>query len=50
MPNTKPPVSPPVVADKVATFEPATAGWEPYRDEGFIGLVGPFWRRPSGDS
>ena len=26
-------------------FDPATAGWEPYRDEGFIGLVGPFWMR-----
>ena len=31
------------------TFDPASAGWEPYRDEGFIGLVGPFWMRPSGD-
>jgi acyl-coenzyme A thioesterase PaaI-like protein len=50
MPNTKPPVSPPVVADKTVTFEPAKAGWEPYRDEGFIGLVGPFWMRKSGDS
>ena len=33
-----------------APFDPAAAGWEPYRDEGFIGLVGPFWSRPSGDS
>ena len=32
------------------TFDPAAAGWEPYRDEGFIGLVGPFWSRQSGDS
>src|SRR5215475_2836867 len=32
------------------TFDPAAAGWEPYTDEGFIGLVGPFWVRPSGDS
>ena len=31
-------------------FDPAAAGWEPYRDEGFIGLVGPFWPRPYGDS
>ena len=26
-------------------FDPATAGWNPYRDEGFIGLVGPFWQK-----
>src|SRR5258708_23742994 len=39
---------PPATAGK--TFDPAAAGWEPYRDEGFIGLVGPFWSRPSGDS
>ena len=31
-------------------FDPAAAGWEPYRDEGFIGLVGPFWTRPSSSS
>jgi len=31
-------------------FDPAANGWEPYTDEGFIGLVGPFWVRPSGDS
>ena len=48
MPNTEPPAGPPATAGK--TFDPATAGWEPYRDEGFIGLVGPFWARPSGDS
>jgi acyl-coenzyme A thioesterase PaaI-like protein len=36
------------VSDK--PFDPAAAGWEPYRDEGFIGLVGPFWARPWGDS
>jgi acyl-coenzyme A thioesterase PaaI-like protein len=31
-------------------FDPAAAGWEPYTDEGFIGLVGPFWikRREDG--
>jgi len=27
------------------TFDPTAAGWEPYSDEGFIGLVGPFWTR-----
>ena len=26
-------------------FDPAAHGWEPYSDEGFIGLVGPFWTR-----
>lgn len=31
-------------------FDPAAAGWEPYQDEGFIGLVGPFWMRPVGES
>jgi acyl-coenzyme A thioesterase PaaI-like protein len=31
------------------TFDPASAGWQPYTDEGFIGLVGPFWARPSGE-
>jgi acyl-coenzyme A thioesterase PaaI-like protein len=33
-----------------AIFDPAAQGWEPYRDDdGFIGLVGPFWIRPDGD-
>ena len=31
-------------------FDPAANGWEPYKDEGFIGLVGPFWVRAWGDS
>ena len=31
-------------------IDPAVAGWVPYSDEGFIGLVGPFWQRPDGDS
>lgn len=34
----------------VVPFDPAAAGWQPYHDEGFIGLVGPFWSRPAGDS
>lgn len=38
----------PAAAD--AAFDPAAAGWEPYGDDGFIGLVGPFWARRSGDS
>lgn len=33
-----------------AAFDPAAAGWQPYADEGFIGLVGPLWKRPAGDS
>jgi uncharacterized protein (TIGR00369 family) len=48
MSGTEPPASPPA-GDDAALFDPAAAGWEPYRDEGFIGLVGPFWMRPSGD-
>lgn len=31
--------------DKPAPFDPASQGWEPYVDDGFIGLVGPFWQR-----
>jgi uncharacterized protein (TIGR00369 family) len=49
MSNSEPPAAPPVVADKSMTVDPAAAGWEPYRDEGFIGLVGPFWTRQSGE-
>jgi acyl-coenzyme A thioesterase PaaI-like protein len=37
-------------SDKAASFDPAAAGWEPYKDEGFIGLIGPLWQRPDGDS
>ena len=33
----------------VEPFDPAAEGWEPYTDEGFIGLVGPFWKRSRGD-
>lgn len=49
MPNTVPPSGPPA-ADKAGAFDPAVAGWERYSDEGFIGLIGPIWMRPSGDS
>jgi acyl-coenzyme A thioesterase PaaI-like protein len=49
MPNPEPPAGPPAVADHTATFDPAAAGWESYRDEGFVGLVGPFWARPHGE-
>src|SRR5690349_8363208 len=37
-------------AGKAPAFDPAAEGWEPYGDECFIGLVGPFWTRRSGDS
>ncbi len=35
MNKTKPP----------AKFDPAAAGWQPYSDDGFFGLVGPLWTR-----
>jgi len=37
---------------KIADFNPAQAGWEPYgnEDDGFIGLIGPWWMRKHGDS
>ena len=35
---------------QIKPFDPAAHGWEPYTDEGFIGLVGPFWIRRRGDS
>jgi len=50
MPSTKQPAAPPAIAGKPARFDPATAGWEPYQDKGFIGLVGPFWMRRCGES
>jgi len=37
------------VSNTAAAFDPASAGWESCRDEGFAGLVGPFWMQPSGD-
>jgi acyl-coenzyme A thioesterase PaaI-like protein len=40
----------PSVVAPAEAFDPAAAGWEPYTDEGFIGLVGPFWSRPDGDA
>jgi acyl-coenzyme A thioesterase PaaI-like protein len=30
-------------------FDPAAHGWQEYTDKGFIGHVGPFWMKPSGD-
>jgi uncharacterized protein (TIGR00369 family) len=34
----------------IKPFDPAAEGWEPYGDDGFVGLVGPFWQKPLGDS
>src|SRR5437868_7077555 len=31
---------------EIFPFDPAANGWQPYTDEGFIGLVGPLWTRP----
>ena len=37
---------------KRPVFDPAKAGWERYgaEDDGFIGLIGPWWMRTKGDS
>ena len=37
------------VPPAVTPFDPAAAGWQPYTDEGFFGLVGPLWQRQEGD-
>jgi acyl-coenzyme A thioesterase PaaI-like protein len=37
------------VTEKIVPIDPAAAGWQPYSDDGFIGLVGPFWTRQQGD-
>ena len=50
MPDVEQPTAPTPVAGKLPAFDPAAAGWEPYTDEGFVGLVGPFWVRRSGES
>ncbi len=36
-------------AETIPAFDPAGAGWEPYTDDGFIGLIGPFWAKRQGD-
>ena len=40
------------ITDAKTPFDPAAAGWEPYAhdDTGFVGLVGPWWMRKTGDS
>ncbi len=32
------------------TFDPAAAGWDRDDDEGFLALVGPVWKRRSGET
>src|SRR3954464_8137771 len=48
MSNREPP-APPSDTKEIAPFDPSAAGWQAYKDEGFIGLVGPFWTRQEGD-
>lgn len=48
MPDVEQPADLTLVADEA--FDPAAEGWEPYTDEGFVGLVGPFWVRRAGES
>jgi acyl-coenzyme A thioesterase PaaI-like protein len=50
MTTTDNPIGQPADPAKGALFDPAAAGWELYRDDGFIGLIGPFWQRPADDS
>src|ERR1700743_1564991 len=35
---------------EITPFDPAAAGWQAYGDDGFIGLVGPFWTKQEGDT
>lgn len=44
------PAAPAAAAGKRPGLDPAAEGWELYRDEGFIGLVGPFWTRRLGET
>ena len=34
----------------IKPFDPAADGWEAYSDDGFIGLVGPFWQKFEGET
>ena len=45
MPNYEPPAGGPP-----ATLDLAADGWQPDDDEGFVALVGPIWRRKSGET
>jgi uncharacterized protein (TIGR00369 family) len=48
--NPDQPAAPETGSGPDQTFDPRAAGWEPYGDDGFIGLIGPFWMKKSGDS
>src|SRR5262249_56562134 len=50
MADTDQPAGSAGLADRAETYDPAADGWEVYRDEGLIGLVGRFGTRPWGDS
>ncbi|HLH87453.1 MAG TPA: PaaI family thioesterase [Xanthobacteraceae bacterium] len=45
MPNHEPPAGGPAAARDLAAD-----GWQPDDDEGFVALVGPIWRRTSGET
>ena len=45
MPNHEPPAD-----GATTTRDLAADGWQPDDDEGFVALVGPIWRRASGDT
>ena len=45
MPNHEPPAAGPP-----ASRDLAADGWQPDDDEGFVALVGPIWRRTSGET
>jgi len=45
MPNHEPPAAGPS-----ASRDLAADGWQPDDDEGFVALVGPIWRRTSGET
>jgi len=50
MKDPEQPGAPTAGAGSAVRFDPAAAGWEPYSDDGFVGLIGPLWMRRSGDS
>lgn len=42
-------ISPELVWAAPTGFDPAREGWERRSDEGFVGLIGPFWQRRDND-
>lgn len=41
--------SPELAVAAATEFDPASNGWEPHADTGFIGLIGPLWQRWDGE-